>query len=747
MLTTLYNKLFGSANDRYIKRFRKMIDDINTLEIRLQELSDDELQDKFKHYKEVLTEHPERMNDYVIDVFAAIKNASRRLTDKQHTYIVRDKEEIWNMIFFDVQLIGGLVLHYGMVAEMRTGEGKTLVSTLPAILSAMTSKGVHMVTVNDYLATRDAEWMLPLYDMCGVSVGIVKTDSSPIDRKEAYSRDITYGTNNQFGFDYLRDNMVQNRESIVQRGHHYAIVDEVDSILIDESRTPLIISAPDNESTDKYVLYDRIVQQLVEDEHYKIDYKEKNVMLTKVGIDRVERILGVQNIYTEAGFDEVHHLENALKARITMEREKDYIVSEGEVIIVDPFTGRLTPGRRYGDGLHQALEAKEQVEIQRESKTLATISFQNYFRLYDRLAGMTGTAETEAEELMQIYNVDTVVIPTNKPIKRIDKADKIYKNEMAKYNAVVEDIKTIHTTGQPILVGTASIEKSELMSTLLQKAGVQHQVLNAKQHEKEASIVQNAGQKGAVMIATNMAGRGTDIKLTDETRALGGLVVLGTERHESRRIDNQLRGRSGRQGDIGASQFYVSMTDELMKRFGGDQLASLLNKMGMKDDEALEHSWLSNSVEQAQKRIEGYHFDSRKHVVQYDDVMNIHREKIYKWRRNVLFEDAIDDQIEELIHLMCKDLVSMYPADMQSNTPFMELYSHYWAFMGSEIQDTNMLTTDMNDKEKKDILAHHMLEYWIQRASQFPNGVKEQLFRMVFLRAIDELWIDHLTHL
>ncbi len=544
----MLDSVFGNYNAKQVKKYAQKVIPINKLEEEFQKLSDDELKAKFAEWKEFLTTNPDKTDEKLTEVFAGVKNAARRICGK--SFPIRGVEEEWRMVHYDVQLIGGMVLHDSKIAEMKTGEGKTLVCTAPVILNALTGRGVHLITVNDYLAARDAEWMKPLYDFCGLSVGVVIHGITNDERRDAYAADITYGTNNEFGFDYLRDNMAQSSEQLVQRDLHFAIVDEVDSILIDEARTPLIISAPAEESTEKYANHAFIAKDLIENEDYNLDIKAKQVTLTEAGIAKVESKLGVGNIFTETGFDEVHHIENALKAKVVFQPDKDYVVSEdGQILIVDEFTGRLMPGRRFSDGLHQALEAKENVEIQRESKTLATVTFQNYFRLYEKLAGMTGTAETEAEEFAKIYKLDTIVIPTNRPISRKDLGDKIFKNEKGKFIALAKTVKELHEKGQPVLVGTINIDKSELLSRLLTSQGIKHEVLNAKQHEREAEIVANAGHAGAVTIATNMAGRGTDIKLDDESKEAGGLVILGTERHESRRIYNQLRGRAGRQGD------------------------------------------------------------------------------------------------------------------------------------------------------------------------------------------------------
>ncbi|NJP03847.1 preprotein translocase subunit SecA [Candidatus Gracilibacteria bacterium] len=749
-LQKIFESLFGSYNAREVKKFEKYIPQIHEAEEKFKTLSDEDLKKQFLTWKEHLSSNPDDVDGMMVEVFAGIREASRRLIG--HKYEVRGKEEEWAMVHYDVQLIGGIVLHQGKIAEMKTGEGKTLVCTLPVILNALSGRGVHLVTVNDYLAQRDAEWMKPLYEFCGLSVGVIVHGVTHTERQEAYNADITYGTNNEFGFDYLRDNMAQSKDQLVQRDLNFAIVDEVDSILVDEARTPLIISAPAEESTDKYLQYARLVPQLKENEHYNIDIKLKAVTLSEAGIAKVESLMGISNLYTEAGFDEVHHIENALKAQVIFEIDRDYVVRDEEVLIVDEFTGRLMPGRRFSDGLHQALEAKEKVEIQRESKTLATITFQNYFRLYTKLAGMTGTAETEAEEFAKIYALDTIVIPTNKPILREDLSDKIFQNERGKFVALAREVEKLNKVGQPVLVGTVSIEKSEALSLALKNAGIPHNVLNAKQHEKEAEIVANAGKKGAVTIATNMAGRGTDIKINDEVKSLGGLAILGTERHESRRIDNQLRGRAGRQGDPGFSQFYVAMTDDLMRRFGGARMASMMGRLGIADDEAVENKIISKSVENAQKKIEAFHFDSRKHVVQYDDVMNVHREKMYGRRREILNSEDISDVLAQMIEGLAQTLAESYcpgpsidkNADLDGMLETIE----------------SMFTIEANAKEKVqncdrrsdlvEVLTELITQKWGARKKQFPVDQADSITKYVVLRSIDDLWLEHIdamTHL
>ena len=752
MLQQFLDKLVGSHNEKQVKAIEAMLPAINAKEETFQSLSDSDLKAQFAEWKIALTENPDTVDEHLIEVFAGIKSAARRICGK--SFEIRGNDELWEMIPYDVQLIGGVVLHRGNISEMKTGEGKTLVCTLPVILNALTGRGVHVVTVNDYLAQRDSEWMAPLYAFCGLTVGVVVNETTSDERKEAYNADITYGTNNEFGFDYLRDNMAQNADKQVQRELHYAIVDEVDSILIDEARTPLIISAPAEESTDKYAQHARVVPSLVENEDYNIDPKAKQVTLTEKGVARVEELLGVQNIYTESGFSEVHHIENALKANVIMIKDQDYVIRDGKVVIIDEFTGRMMAGRRFSDGLHQALEAKESVEIQRESKTLATITFQNYFRLYEKLAGMAGTVETEAEEFAKIYKLDTIVIPPNQTVQRADLSDKIFKNEIGKYKALAKEVKTLHEKGQPVLIGTINIDKSEALSNLLGQYDVPHEVLNAKHHEREAEIVANAGQKGAVTVATNMAGRGTDIKLGEGVKELGGLAILGTERHESRRIDNQLRGRAGRQGDPGLSQFYVSMTDDLMKRFGGDKMAGMMERLGLPDEESIENNMISRSVENAQKKIEGFHFDARKHVVQYDDVMNIHREKIYARRRKLLSSGTITDDIEELIKDLVEQLVESHAPSPEFDATWNVIEIHESisqihtpekdAITLEEIQDFH------HRAEMVESLQNYVLSGWDEKRKQFPEEAVNEVSKQIILRSIDQLWLEHIdemTHL
>ncbi len=635
------NRLLGDPNERELRKLRPLVARVREAGAApaVRSLRREDLPKKTEEFKTRLAAG-ESPDDLLPEAFAVACRACELLVGE--TMTINNQEFRWNMVPFDVQVLGGIALHRGCIAEMKTGEGKTLVCTLPVYLNALTGEGVHVITVNDYLARRDSQWMGLLYTALGLTVGTVVHGVETEARRAAYAADVTYGTNNEFGFDYLRDNMASARKHQVQRGLHYAIVDEVDSILIDEARTPLIISQPAEESTVKYRQYAGLVGQLKENTHYNKDEKQKTAVLTEEGVKQMEQLLGIENIYTDRGFEEVHHIEQALRAHAMYRRDTDYVVKDGQIIIVDEFTGRLMPGRRFGHGLHQAIEAKENVEVQRESKTLATITFQNYFRLYRKLAGMTGTAKTEEEEFESIYKLRTLVIPTNQPLIREDRADAIYRTLEAKFAAVTRFAKERFAKGQPVLIGTTSIEKSEVLAMLLNNEGVPHHVLNAKNHAREAEIVAQAGQRGAVTIATNMAGRGTDIKLGEGVAELGGLCILGTERHESRRIDNQLRGRSGRQGDPGESQFFVSMDDDLMRLFGGDRLKSMMERLKVPDDVPLQNPMVSRSIESAQKRVEGHHFDMRKHVLQYDDVMNKHREIIYKRRQKIL--DKLDEE-------------------------------------------------------------------------------------------------------
>ncbi|WP_072234029.1 preprotein translocase subunit SecA, partial [Campylobacter coli] len=635
MFLNTLKAVFGTKNDREVKKYLKRVAQINALESKYQNLSDDELKAEFGKFKEQILSGEKKESDILNDVFAIVREVGKRTLNMRH---------------FDVQLIGGMVLHDGKIAEMKTGEGKTLVATLPVVLNAMSGKGVHVVTVNDYLAKRDAEQMSAIYNFLGFSVGVIlSSQNSDLEHKKAYDCDITYGTNNEFGFDYLRDNMKFSKAEKVQREHHFVIVDEVDSILIDEARTPLIISGPTNRTLDGYIKANEVAKQMQRGKavlppakpegDFIVDEKNRNILITEAGIAKAEKLFGVENLYSLDNAILAHQLDQALKAHNLFEKDVHYVLRNNEVIIVDEFTGRLSEGRRFSEGLHQALEAKENVKIQEESQTLADITFQNYFRMYEKLAGMTGTAQTEATEFSQIYSLDVVSIPTNIPIKRQDKDDLIYKTQNEKFKAVIEEIKKANAKGQPVLVGTASIERSEVFHNMLVKEKIPHHVLNAKNHEQEALIIQDAGKKGAVTIATNMAGRGVDIKIDDEIRALGGLYIIGTERHESRRIDNQLRGRAGRQGDPGISRFYLSLEDNLLRIFGGDRIKNIMDRLGIQEGEHIESRIVTRAVENAQKKVESLHFESRKHLLEYDDVANEQRKTIYRYRNELLDEE------------------------------------------------------------------------------------------------------------
>ena len=742
MIRKIINKILGDSNLKALKKIEPLVGKINEIEKGYQENIKDQnaVLAKTSEFKERL-KNGESIDDILPEAFALVKTACRHLIGKK--WAVRGKEIEWEMIPYDVQLIGGVVLHQGNISEMKTGEGKTLVCTLAVYLNALTEKGVFVVTVNEYLAQRDAEWMGGLYNYLGLSTGVAVHGMSHEEKKANYACDITYGTNNEFGFDYLRDNMTTDPERIVQRNLHYAIVDEVDSILIDEARTPLIISAPAAESTDKYKQYSHIIPQLKENQDFDIDEKSKTTTLTEVGIAKIEKILGVDNIYTDKGFSEVHHLEQALRAQACYKSDVDYMVKDGQIVIIDEFTGRLMPGRRYSGGLHQAIEAKENVEIKRESKTLATVSFQNYFRLFDKLSGMTGTAETEAEEFYQIYGLETRIIPTHKPLARIDMKDSVYRNQKGKYVAAVKKIKELHDKGQPVLVGTISVEKSEMLSKLLKLDGIPHNVLNAKNHEKEAEIVERAGEKGAVTIATNMAGRGTDIKIGQEVKELGGLFVLGTERHESRRIDNQLRGRSGRQGDPGASQFFVSMEDELMRLFGGERIQNMMSAFKIPEDMPIENGLISRSIEGAQKKVEGRNFDIRKHLVEYDDVMNVHREIIYKKRRGFLLNEDQSAEIQEMIQEFAENIVRNHTdARPPKEWDFKEITEALQAIHNGKLKPIEGIK-DQN--ELIETAQNYLIENYKAREKDLPDPkIMRAIEKAIFLRATDSLWMDHI---
>jgi len=762
----LLDKFFGNANDKELKKYQLVVDKINAIEDEFKNFSDDQIKEKTKELQEKFkeTEIAENSEDFLVEAFANCREAGRRVLGERA---------------YDVQMMGGLALHNGKISEMKTGEGKTLSSTLAVYLNALSGKGVHVVTVNDYLSKRDANWMGQVYDFFGLSVGCIAHDSSylyqpnkidddevsieeenliAVSRKEAYAADITYGTNNEFGFDYLRDNMAQSKEQMAQRDLNFVVVDEVDSILIDEARTPLIISAPDMESTKLYQQFAKIVPQLKEGEDFKLDEKLKTTDLTQEGISKVEKLLGIDSLFESSRTQYVHHLEQALKAFVIFKKDRDYVVNDGEIVIVDDFTGRLMPGRRYSEGLHQAIEAKEGVEIQRESRTLASITFQNYFRMYEKISGMTGTALTSAEEFSKVYELEVTQIPTNKPMTRKDLPDVIYKNEKGKFNAIAEKIKELREQGRPVLVGTVAIEKSEGISETLSKAGVPHEVLNAKNHEKEAQIIADAGNEGAVTIATNMAGRGTDIKLGEGVKDLGGLYIIGTERHEARRIDNQLRGRAGRQGDPGTSQFYVSLEDELMRRFGGERMWALMDKLGLPDNQPIENSIISKSIESAQSKIEGHNFDIRKQVLEYDDVVNKQREVVYKRRRRILDKKEIKSEIEDILKTEVENLVSVHTSEeIEEKWNTQEIQAEVEILIGKKEGLKTQLSKIKKSKEysssegKISAMMDYIFELLKKEYNQKEQKIGEEIFRRiekeVYLKTIDQYWMEHLDGL
>lgn len=731
MLESLIKKIFGDPNAKELKNIQPLVEKINALEPEMEKLSSANLQAKTQEFK-LRLQKGETLDQLLPEAFAVVREAAKRVTGMRH---------------YDVQMIGGVVLHRGKIAEMRTGEGKTLVATLPVYLNALTGKGVHVVTVNDYLARRDSEDMGRIYRFLGLSVGLIVHDMDFPDRKAAYRADITYGTNNEFGFDYLRDNMVVDMDQMVQRELHYCIVDEVDSILVDEARTPLIISGPGEKSADLYKVIAHIVSNMKEGEDYTVDEKQKQVAPTEVGIAKAEKMLGVDNLYdTEHGVDFSHHIMCAIKAKALMIRDRDYVVKDGEVIIVDEFTGRLMYGRRFSEGLHQAIEAKEGVQVQRESQTLATITFQNYFRMYEKLAGMTGTAKTEEQEFQKIYGLDVIVIPTNKPMIRTDFPDVIYKTRAAKYRAVVKEIVELHKAGRPVLVGTTSITQSEELSSMLKKQGVPHNVLNAKYHEKEALIVADAGQPGQVTIATNMAGRGTDIVLGEGVAALGGLHILGTERHESRRIDNQLRGRCARQGDPGSSRFYLSLEDDLMRLFGSDNIKGMMDKLGMDEDEPIENKLVTRSIENAQKKVEERNFNIRKQVLQYDDVMNQQREVIYKERRKVLEQADLRETVMEFTHKTVDRALTMYcpPEAYSEDWDLKNLVKYCEEFFApfGELKEENL--ADLSREELDEYLHKLADDIYAQREADISPEIMRELENLVMLKVVDNHWMEHL---
>lgn len=729
MANFLERLLGGDPNKRLLKKLEPVVDRVNSYEPGLQQLSDDQLKAKTDEFKDSLSKG-KSLDDILPEAFAVVRETARRVLKERP---------------FDTQVMGGIVLHQGKISEMKTGEGKTLASTMPVYLNALAGKGVHVITVNDYLAQRDAEWMGQIYNFLGLTVGVIVHGKTTAERKEAYAADITYGTNNEFGFDYLRDNMAPRLENLVQRDLNFVIIDEVDSILIDEARTPLIISAPDEESADQYKQFARIVPSLTENVDYNIDEKLRTAILTDEGINKVESLLGIKDIYESGNITLAHHIEQSLRAHALYKKDKDYVVKDGQVVIVDEFTGRLMPGRRYGEGLHQAVEAKEGVEVRRESRTLATITFQNYFRLYEKIAGMTGTAKTEEEEFYKIYGLEVGVIPTNKPVVREDLNDLVYATERGKFEAVVREIKELHTKGQPVLVGTIAIEKSELLSDMLKTAGVPHSVLNAKHHEREAEIIKGAGQRGAVTIATNMAGRGTDIKLGEGVRELGGLFVLGTERHESRRIDNQLRGRSGRQGDPGTSRFYVSMEDDLMRLFSSERIKGVMKTLKIPEDQPLEHKMVSNSIEAAQKKVEGHNFDIRKHVLQYDDVMNRQRAVIYGQRRSILTKESLRNDIWQGITEDLAGLVNFHAAgDDPSRWNRKEILESTKALLDLD-DDTEAEIHKSNDRDQIiSAITDRARELYDAKVEEAGDEAWAQVERAVSLRVIDVLWVEHL---
>jgi len=742
MIKQVAKKIFGTHNDRFLKKCRPIVERINSLEDTMSGLSNEELAQKTEKFRDELSSG-KTLDDIMEEAFAVVREVSRRTIELRH---------------FDVQLIGGYVMHKGKIAEMKTGEGKTLVAALSLYLNGIEGKGAHLVTVNDYLARRDAAWMGPIYLFLGLTVGVIQPDKSfyvewddkenfttkliPCERKQAYDCDITYGTNNEFGFDYLRDNMKYDFSDYVQRELNYAIVDEVDSILIDEARTPLIISGPTEESTDKYYNINAVVKNLKNEEHYTVQEKEKSASLTDKGISYVENALGVGNLYDIKNIDTLHFANNALKAHAVFKKDVDYVVQNDEVIIVDEFTGRLMPGRRYSDGLHQALEAKEGVKIESENQTLASITFQNYFRMYNKLAGMTGTAETEAGEFMEIYSLGVIVVPTHMPMIRTDHPDQIYRTLDEKYKAISREIDEMHKKGKPVLVGTVSIEKSEILSKLLSKLGVPHEVLNAKNHEREATIVAKAGDKGAVTIATNMAGRGTDIKINDEVKSLGGLHIVGTERHESRRVDNQLRGRSGRQGDPGSSRFFLSLEDDLLRIFGSEKISYIMNKLGIEEGESIEHPMITRAIENAQKKVEGMHFEIRKHLLEYDDVMNQQRQIIYSLRKEILegkdIESILLENIENVVDSLFERYVNSEIIDPEGlNVEIRKIFDMDFSVDGIDDKNASEYREDLLKR------AREKLEHKKEEFGEHFTGFA----RFLMMNVLDTKWKDHLLNM
>lgn len=732
MLQTFLGKIFGTKNDREIKKYLRKAAQINAREPHFAQMSDDALQDAFSALKAMVQNGEKTLEEVLVDSFAITREASKRVLGMRH---------------FDVQLIGGMVLHEGRIAEMKTGEGKTLVATLAVALNAMSGKGVHVVTVNDYLAARDGTQMSALYAFLGYSTGILVDENyNPANKRVQYACDITYGTNNEFGFDYLRDNMTYSREQMVQRGHSYVIVDEVDSILIDEARTPLIISGPTNRTLDNYTRADAVAKAMIKDEHFSVDEKDRLILITEEGIARAEELFGVDNLYSIENSALSHHLDQALKANYIFERDVDYVIQEGQIVIVDEFTGRLSEGRRYSEGLHQALEAKEGVIIKEETQTLADITYQNYFRMYDKIGGMTGTAQTEAAEFAQIYSLDVISIPTNVPVIRQDLNDLIYKTEAEKFAAVIAKVKELHASGQPVLIGTASIEKSEKLHALIKAEKIPHTVLNAKNHAQEGEIIKNAGEKGAITIATNMAGRGVDIKVSDEIKALGGLYIIGTERHENRRIDNQLRGRAGRQGDPGTSQFYLSLEDNLLRIFGSDKIKAIMERLGVEDGEYIESAMVTRAVEKAQKKVENMHFEGRKNIVEYDDVANEQRKIIYRFRSELLDPDY---DVAEKINLIRSDYVDRTLA-----------YCGIFEGISEEEIDLERLVLTIKEEMNADIDASMygnkafvtihdttlsiLKAQYDEKMSVLDDRVRSEIEREIYLKTLDSAWREHL---
>ena len=745
MISSVFRKIFGTKNDREVKKYIKRVAQINALEPTYEKMSDDELKIKFNELKAQVVEEKVTLDQILNDVFAIVREASKRVLNMRH---------------FDVQLIGGMVLNEGRIAEMKTGEGKTLVATLPVILNAMSGKGVHVVTVNDYLAKRDATQMGELYNFLGLSVDVILSGGYDDEvRQAAYNADITYGTNSEFGFDYLRDNMKFEAGQKVQRGHNFVIVDEVDSILIDEARTPLIISGPTNRTLDGYIRADQVAKQLTRGTpadpnvpgskptgDFIVDEKNRTIMITEAGISKAEKLFGVENLYNLENAVLSHHLDQALKAHNLFEKDVHYVVKDGEVVIVDEFTGRLSEGRRFSEGLHQALEAKEGVKIQEESQTLADTTYQNYFRMYKKLAGMTGTAQTEATEFSQIYNLEVISIPTNVPVKRIDQNDLIYKTQNEKFKAVIDEIKKAHEKGQPVLVGTASIERSEVLHEMLKKAGIPHSVLNAKNHEKEAEIIAQAGVKGAVTIATNMAGRGVDIRINDEVRDLGGLYIIGTERHESRRIDNQLRGRAGRQGDPGMSRFYLSLEDNLLRIFGSDRIKAIMDRLGIDEGESIESRMVTRAVENAQKKVESLHFEARKHLLEYDDVANEQRKTIYKYRDELLdknydmSEKIAQNRVEYATNLL--DTAEIFHGGLKDDYDIKNLCSIILADCGEEIDESELKGLEYNELVEK--IAQILEVRYNEKMSVLNEEQRKDIEKILYLQVLDNAWREHL---